>query len=200
MTAKVETYNLSSQVPHQEEVEWGDDGGWAAALYVTEQRECIFVLRDTAQMFQPWAVWLSVWGQEAVRGRDWAEVHCEQLLGGLHKLDLGNHVLYLLPLQHDCTGAPWPQDCQWTWLPVAGEQGTVQWGCVHHDCQGGDLQPGSSAQVQHPGHGSLRVGGGGGQGPHQEEVMMLEEEQGVSHEEEFGIAVTGAAAFSNWRT
>jgi hypothetical protein len=27
MTAKVETYNLSAQVPHQEEVEGGDDVG-----------------------------------------------------------------------------------------------------------------------------------------------------------------------------
>ena len=34
------------------------------------------------------------------------EVHCEHLLSGLHELDLDNHVLYLLPLQHDCTGAP----------------------------------------------------------------------------------------------
>ena len=43
MTAKVETYNLSAQVPHQEEVEGGDDVGLAAAWYVTEERECIFV-------------------------------------------------------------------------------------------------------------------------------------------------------------
>ena len=40
------------------------------------------------------------------RGRDRVEVHCEHLLGGLHELGLGHHVLCLLPVQHDCPGAP----------------------------------------------------------------------------------------------